>query len=182
VGKNVFQKMDSAAPNIVFVRNPEGVFLYTATGANRKLPLWEIAAKLAGGAAFAFAAALSALYMLLWIPSAFMGRLAERGGVTIRLLPWLAVVSVLGLAGTTLFAISANDLELVGKPSPLAWSIYGLSLAVPALGTLSLLRTAMGAADANIAVRALAWISSLSVVAFAGYMWSYGWIGMKLWE
>jgi CubicO group peptidase (beta-lactamase class C family) len=182
VGKNVFQKMDSAAPNIVFVRNPEGVFLYTATGANRKLPLWEIAAKLAGGAAFALAAAFSALYMLLWIPSAFMGRLAERGGVTIRLLPWLAVISVLGLAGTTLFALSANDLELVGKPSPLAWSIYGLSLAVPALGTLSLLRSAMGAADANLFVRALAWLSSLSVVAFAAYMWSYGWIGMKLWE
>ncbi len=182
VGKNVFQKTDSAAPNIVFVRKPEGVFMYTATGANRKLPLWEIAAKLAGGAAFALAAAFSALYMLLWIPSAFMGRLAERGGVTIRLLPWLAIVSVLGLAGTTLAALSANDLELVGKPNPLAWSIYGLSLAVPTLGTLSLLRTAMGAADANILVRALAWLSSLSVLAFAAYMWSYGWIGMKLWE
>lgn len=182
VGKNVFQKMDSAAPNIVFVRKPEGVFLYTSTGANRKLPMWEIAAKVAGVAGYAFAAAFSALYMLLWIPSAFMGRLAERGGVTIRLLPWLAVVSVLGLAGTTLFALSANDLELVGKPSPLAWSIYGLSLAVPALGALSLLRTAVGAADANIFVRALAWLSSLSVVAAAAYMWSYGWIGMKLWE
>lgn len=182
VGKNVFQKMDSAAPNIVFVRKPDGVFLYTATGANRKLPLWEIAAKLTGGAAFALAAGFGLLYMLLWIPSAFMGRLAERGGVTIRLLPWLAVVSVLGLAGATLYAISANDLELVGKPSPLAWSIYGLSLAVPILGALSLLRTAMASSDSNVFVRMLAWLSSLSVVAFAGYMWSYGWIGMKLWE
>ena len=168
--------------NFVFVRKPEGVQMFTATGANRKLPLWEIAAKLAGGAAFALAAGFSVLYMLLWIPSAFMGRLAERGGVTIRLLPWLAVVSTLVLAVTTLFALSAGDLETVGKPSPLAWSIYGLTLAVPALGTLSLLRTAMGAADANVFVRGLAWLSSLSVLAFAAYMWSYGWIGMKLWE
>ncbi len=182
LGQNMFQRTDRAAPNIVFVRKPEGVLMFTPTGADRKLPLWEIGAKLAGGAGFALAAALSALYMLLWIPSAFMGRLGERGGVTIRLLPWLAVVSVLGLAGTTIFALSAGDLELVGKPNPLAWSIYGLSFAVPALGALSLLRTAVGGGDANIFVRALAWLSSLSVLAFAGYMWSYDWIGVKLWE
>jgi hypothetical protein len=40
----------------------------------------------------------------------------------------------------------------------------------------------MGSADANLFVRSLAWLNGLVVTSFAGYMYAYGWIAMKIWE
>ena len=181
VGNNIFQKIDKAAPNIVFVPKGDDVLMFTAVGADRKVPLPELVGKAALAAVYALALVVSALYMLIWIPSAFFGRLGERGGVTIRLLPWLAMLSTVSLAGLFIYLVSANDLELVGKPSSLGWALYGLSIAVPVLGGLSLVRSAMGS-GANVIVRGFAWLNSLAVLGFAGYLYAYGWIGMKLWE
>jgi len=181
VGNNIFQKIDKAAPNIVFALKGDDVLMFTAVGAGRKVPLPELVGKAALAAVYALALVVSALYMLIWIPSAFFGRLGERGGVTIRLLPWLAMLSTVSLAGLFIYLVSANDLELVGKPSSLGWALYGLSIAVPVLGGLSLVRSAMGS-GANVIVRGFAWLNSLAVLGFAGYLYAYGWIGMKLWE
>ena len=181
VGNNIFQKIDKAAPNIVFAPKGDDVLMFTAVGADRKVPLPELVGKAALAAVYALALVVSALYMLIWIPSAFFGRLGERGGVTIRLLPWLAMLSTVSLAGLFIYLVSANDLELVGKPSSLGWALYGLSIAVPVLGGLSLVRSAMGS-GANVIVRGFAWLNSLAVLGFAGYLYAYGWIGMKLWE
>jgi len=181
VGNNIFQKIDKAAPNIVFALKGDDVLMFTAVGAGRKVPLPELVGKAALAAVYALALVVSALYMLIWIPSAFFGRLGERGGVTIRLLPWLAMLSTVSLAGLFIYLVSANDLGLVGKPSSLGWALYGLSIAVPALGGLSLVRSAMGS-GANVIVRGFAWLNSLAVLGFAGYLYAYGWIGMKLWE
>jgi hypothetical protein len=40
----------------------------------------------------------------------------------------------------------------------------------------------MGAPNANLFVRLLAWANGLIVVTVAGHLWTYGWIGMKIWE
>jgi CubicO group peptidase (beta-lactamase class C family) len=182
VGSNMFQKTDKAVPNIVFVPKGDGVLMFTATGADRKVQLPELIGKAALAAVYALALALSALYMLIWIPSAFLGRLTDRGGVTIRLLPWLAMLSTVAVAGFAIVGFSGASLDQLGKPSPLGWGLYGATLAAPALGALALLRAIMGAPDANILARGIAWLSGIATLAFAGYLWTYGWIGMKLWE
>ncbi len=182
VGSNMFQKADKAVPNIIFVPKGDDMLLFTATGADRKVPLPELIGKAAMATVYLLAFALSALYMLIWIPSAFMGRLAERGGVTIRLLPWLAMASTVAVTGIVVVALSGAGLDQLGRPSPLGWALYGATLATPALGALALLRAIMGAPDANILTRGIAWLSSIATLTFAGYLWSYGWIGMKLWE
>jgi CubicO group peptidase (beta-lactamase class C family) len=181
LGGAIFQRADRAAPNMIFVRQGGDVLLFTGTGADRKVPLWEVGGKAAYAVALALAVIATVVYMLIWIPSAFLGRLSARGGVTIRLVPWLAMLSLLGLAGVTLYILSTGDLDLLGKPSNLGWTVYGLSLAVPAMGALALLRAMMGS-SANLFVRSLAWLNGLVVLAFAAYMYAYGWIGMKLWE
>jgi hypothetical protein len=158
------------------------MLLFTATGADRKVQLPELIGKAAMATVYLLALALSALYMLIWIPSAFMGRLTDRGGVTIRLLPWLAILSTLAVAGIAIVAFSGATLDQLGRPGPLGWALYGATLATPALGALALLRAIMGAPDANILARAIAWLSSIATLTFAGYLWTYGWIGMKLWE
>jgi hypothetical protein len=131
---------------------------------------------------YVLALVLSALYMLVWIPSAFLGRLGERGGVMLRLLPWLAMVSTVVVAGIVLVGLSAAGLSELGRPSPIAWALYGATLAVPVLGAAATLRTVMGAPDANLFARGMAWLSSIATLTFAGYLFAYGWIGMKIWE
>ncbi|MEQ1753637.1 MAG: serine hydrolase domain-containing protein [Micropepsaceae bacterium] len=181
-GNGIFQKEDRAAPNLMFMRAPEGQVYFATIDTARKVPMWEVGAKAAYAIAFALALVLSAIYMLIWIPSAFLGRLAERGGITLRLLPWAAMLSLVVFASFTVFLLSSNDLNLVGQPSTPGWIVYGSTLAVPGFGVLALVRALMGSPDANIFVRCLAWLNGLVVTGFAGYMYAYGWIGMKLWE
>lgn len=182
VGNNTFQKTDKAVPNIVFVPKGDDMLMFTAIGADRKVPLTEIVGKAAMAAVYLLALVLSALYMLIWIPSAFMGRLAERGGVTLRLLPWLAMLSTVAVTGIVAVALSGASLDQIGRPSTLGWVLYGATLAAPALGVLTLLRAVMGAPDANLFARGTAWLSGIAVLIFSGYLYAYGWIGMKLWE
>jgi hypothetical protein len=182
LGNGIFQKTDKAGPNIIFVREAEGIEMFSTVGADRKVPLWEVGAKAAYAAAFAVALVLTAVFMLIWVPSAFLGRLAERGGLSIRLIPWAAMLALVTFAVTALVLLSANDLDLVGKPSPAGWFLFATTLAVPALGALALLRAMMGAEEANLFVRSLAWLNGLVVTGFAGYMYAYSWIAMKIWE
>jgi CubicO group peptidase (beta-lactamase class C family) len=182
VGSNMFQKTDKAVPNIIFIPKGDDTLLFTAIGAERKVPLPELLGKAALAAVYLLGVLSSAIYMLIWIPSAFMGRLAARGGLTIRLLPWLAILSTVAVTGIVIVALSGASLDQLGRPSPLGWALYGATLAAPAFGALALLRATMGAPDANFLARGIAWAGSLATLAFAGYLWSYGWIGMKLWE
>jgi CubicO group peptidase (beta-lactamase class C family) len=182
VGSNMFQKADKAAPNIIFVRNGDDVMMFTATGADRKVPMPEIIGKAAMAGIYVLALVLSALYMLIWIPSAFLGRLGERGGVMLRFLPWLAMVSTIAVAGIVVVGLSGAGLDQLGRPSPIGWTLYGATLAVPALGALATLRAVMGAPDANLFARGMAWLASIATLTFAGYLFAYGWIGMKIWE
>jgi CubicO group peptidase (beta-lactamase class C family) len=182
VGNNLFQKTDKAVPNIVFVPKGDDVLMFTATGADRKVPLPELIGKAAMAGIYVLAVALSALYMLIWIPSAFLGRLADRGGLTLRLVPWLALLSTVAVTGIVVVALSGATLDQLGRPSPLGWALYGATFAAPALGILALLRTAMGSPDANLFARAIAWLSSIATLIFSGYLYTYGWIGMRLWE
>ena len=181
-GNNLFQKTDKAVPNIVFVPDGDDVLMFTPTGADRKVPLTVLVGKAALAAVYVLALALSALYMLIWIPSAFLGRLTDRGGLTIRLLPWLAILSTVVVAGLAVVGFQGADLAQIGKPGPLGWALYGATLATPVLGVLALLRAAKGAPNARIIVRWIAWLSSIATLAFAGYLGAYGWIGIKLWE
>jgi CubicO group peptidase (beta-lactamase class C family) len=182
IGNNLFQKTDKAVPNIVFVPSGNDVLMFTPTGADRKVPLPELVGKAALAAVYLLALALSALYMLIWIPSAFLGRLTDRGGLTIRLLPWLAILSTVVVAGLAVVGFQGADLAQIGKPGPLGWALYGATLATPVLGIIALLRAAKGAPHARVLVGGIAWLSSLATLAFAGYLWAYGWIGIRLWE
>lgn len=182
VGNNMFRKSDKATPNIIFVRNGDDVMMFTATGADRKVPMPEIIGKAAMAGIYVLALVLSALYMLVWIPSAFLGRLGERGGVMLRLLPWLAMVSTIVVAGIVVIGLSAAGLDQLGRPSPIGWALYGATLAVPVLGALATLRAFMGAPDANLFARGMAWLASIATLTFAGYLYTFGWIGMKIWE
>jgi CubicO group peptidase (beta-lactamase class C family) len=182
LGGGIFQKPDAAAPNMVIVDEPGGVVMYTGTGANRLVPAWELNAKVAFMVTFAAALAVTVVYMFVWIPGAFMGRLAERGGVTMRMLPALALLAVVATGGTAMLLLSSEDIEFLGRPSPLLWFLYGLSLSIPVLAGIALLRAAIGSTSAGRFTRGLALVDALLATGAAAYLHQYGWIGLKIWE
>jgi hypothetical protein len=181
VGGNMFRKQDAAAPNIVFVDGPDGVRLYTATGANRFVPLWEMWAKVAAIGLFAASAALSLLHAAIWIPSAFMGRLAERGGVTIRLAPLLALVLTAAVPAGFVALLTFGDTQMLGTASGPAQALYAVSIAAPVAAALALLRTFASSEDASAIVRGLAWMASVSAAIACAYFAATGWFGLQIW-
>lgn len=182
MGNGVFRREDRAGPSLVFADGPEGVRLYTAIGADRQVPLWEVVSKAAYGAVFAIAALASLLFALVWIIGALRGRLGERGGVLVRLVPFLALASVAVLVTAALLPLSANDLMQLAKPSGAGWTVYGASLAVPALGALSLLAALTASRATPMFAWLLLWTNTALTLVAALFLYHYGWIGMKFWE
>jgi hypothetical protein len=182
LGNMIFQKEDRAAPNIVFVKEPQGLVMYTPTDADIQVPLWELAAKAGYGAMLVVSIVASLIYALVWLPSAFMGRLSERGGVAVRAIPFLALGSLIVFALMLQLGLGSADLQTLGRPSPQAWAIYGATLAAPVLGGLALLTALMASRDVNWFARTLAWTSALSALIAGAYFQQYGWLGMKIWE
>ena len=181
VGNGVFQTKGAAVPDFLITRTTDGIELYHGLGAERRLPDWQVAATITFLVAFVTVLLLDLLFMPFWLWGLLTGRLAQRGGLSIRLVPALAMLTLVVGGFTLILILSLNDVELLGKASTAGWLLYGLTLAIPALGAATLVRAAMGAPDANLFVRLLAWANGLVVITAAGHLWAYGWIGMKIW-
>jgi CubicO group peptidase (beta-lactamase class C family) len=181
LGGNIFRKSDAAAPNMVFVDTPDGVRMYTPTGAYRLVPAWELWTKVVAIGAVVLAFALALLHAILWIPSAFLGRLAERGGVSIRLLPFLAIASVIGVAIAVVTLLGIGDIAMLGTPSLPAQGLYAATLIAPVLAGLALLRALVPPQDAGVWVRWLAWFCAFAAAIACAHMGAYGWIGLRIW-
>jgi hypothetical protein len=182
VGNGLFQTKGAAAPDLVITRTDEGIELYHGLGAERRLPDWQVAATVTFLIALVTVLLVDLVFMPFWIWGILTGRLAGRGGLSIRLVPALAMMTLVAGCLTLILILGLNDIEILGKPSTGGWLLFGMTFAVPALGAATLVRSAMGAPDANLFVRLLAWANGLIVVTAAGHLWAYGWIGMKIWE
>ena len=179
VGPRLFEKQDVVAPNIVFAETPAGPLLLTALGADRKVPLAELALKAAGAALYAVLLVFSLFYALVWIVGLLRGNLGARGGVLVRLVPTLALVPPALMVVILLTALSGS-IEVMGTPSIAAQSLMYLTYAIPALGGLSLL-AAFVPGGAPRWVRGFAFLSAVATLAIAAFLWPYGWIGLQTW-
>jgi CubicO group peptidase (beta-lactamase class C family) len=181
LGANIFRKPDAAAPNLVLLETPDGVRMHTPTTTYRLVPRWEVWAKTSAIGVFVLSAALALLHAIVWIPSAFMGRLAERGGVTIRLFPFMALLLVALIPVGFVTLLTFGDTETLGTPSLPAYALYIVTLAAPAISAMAVLRSALSSEDASLFVRGLAWLASLSASVGAAYFAATGWFGLQVW-
>lgn len=183
VGPRLFRRPDRTAANIVFGETEDGTVMLAATDASRRVPMWEIAAKAGYGVALGLAVALTVLFMIVWVPSSFLGRVRERGGVLVRLVPLLTVVAMAAFGGAifmVLVSSSLGDPAVVGTPSLFAQSIYYLSFAYPVLGVLAVL-IGLSSGSASAFVRGLAIVDGVLALIAAVYLWPYGWVGLQIW-
>jgi CubicO group peptidase (beta-lactamase class C family) len=183
VGPLLFQKQELAVPNVVFVETQDGPRLITMLGADRRVPMYEVAAKALGAILYVALLAFSLIYALVWIVGLLRGRLGGRGGVLVRLLPTLALVApalLLGILFTALSDNSSGSITTLGTPSVTAQSIMYLSYAIPVLAVLSGLVT-LAAGGAPRWVRGFAFLSTAVTLAIVAFLWPYGWIGLQTW-
>jgi CubicO group peptidase (beta-lactamase class C family) len=182
VGGNVFQRPNESSPSLVFERTPDGVRLHALQGSSRLVPSWELWAKNVSMGLFGLAAILSLLHAAIWLPGWLLGRLKERGGVSIRLLPFAAVLSVSGVVLGVMVLLAIDDLALLGGPSLPARALHVLSLAAPVFVSLALFRVVLGAAGASMAVRGFSLFSAVMAAIACAYLWHHGWIGIEIWN
>jgi hypothetical protein len=124
------------------------------------------------------------IFMVVWIAGWYSGRLRGRGGVLVRLLPTLAVLSTPLFLGAFLFAAAGGSWEtltVLGTPSPAALAIYWLSLSIPILGLLSLGVGMAAQPETPFSVRGLALLSGALALGATAFFWQYGWIGLQTW-
>lgn len=158
--------------------------MLTAFGASRLVPAWEVAVKAVYAISYAVAMLLSAVFLFVWTVAWIGGRLRGRGGALVRLVPSVAIfVPVVFLAAfvAAIAEPSMGALVTVGTPSTTAQIIYGLSLAIPATGALSLLIALAAPYATPFFVRMFAVLNSALVLGAAAFLWHYEWIGLKTW-
>jgi hypothetical protein len=182
VGGNVFQRPSESSPSLVFERTQDGVRLHSLQGSSRLVPSWELWAKVISVALFGLAVILALLHAAIWLPGLLLGLLTERGGVSIRLLPFAAILSVAGVALGVMVLLAIDDLALLGGPSLPAMGLYVLSLAAPVFVSLALFRVVLGAAGASMAVRGFSLFSAVMAAIACAYLWHHGWIGIEIWN
>ncbi len=182
VSAQLFRRDDREDVSLAFVEDGGRVYGVTAYNTGVQEPAWKPLAALLVAASLVFGALVGVAMLVPWLIAAARGRLATRGGLLVRVLPFMGVVA---LVVTFLVPIqllmssptSARPLAEVG-----AWSlaVFVASLLVPALG-VSGLALAWRTASAGRFVRVAAAITSLGLLAVAVYMGAIGWLGARTW-
>jgi CubicO group peptidase (beta-lactamase class C family) len=148
----------------------------------RQAPGWSVAGRLVLAAAVLLLAASAVLYALVWVPLRLLRRSGRRPDTWVRLLPLLASLSLLLLAGLTLGGFVAG-LEFLGLPTALSLSIFGLSIlfALLTLAALAASLQALRREEITLPVKIYSLLVSLALALAAVYLTAMGWIGLRTW-
>jgi Beta-lactamase len=185
VGPRLFQRIDRAAPGTVFVDSGDNLKMLTATSASRLVSTNEIIAK----AVYVVICMIVTLISLIWLPVWLLwswptGHLRDIGGIGVRLLPTLAVLSIVAVVALLAYCLadgSSETLRVLGTPSRLARAIYWLSLSIPLFGVLAILIAFVANRDTPAKIRFLALLSGALALVATWYLWPFGWIGLQTW-
>lgn len=182
LGEGLFQGEGDAAPGLVMVSTPDGPRIQSGIAAHRRVPMWEMSAKLGGILLFVMALAWALIHALIWVPGVFLGRLESRGGVAPRAWPLAALVLAAAAAIGPVALVQTDDLLVLGRPSILAWIVFAVSVAAPLAAMVALAVTIRRREGHNH----IAWLSALSCAVMASaaclYLGAHGWIGMRIWQ
>jgi hypothetical protein len=181
--EHTFRRADRDAPTAAFVSDAEGTYRFSAFDAAIKEPIWR-ATLIVGTLALLVLGTVSGLVLLpIWLIALIRGRLADRGGVLVRVLPLLAIGALLttfALPFAYLGSGAIPDALALATPGAYSYAIFAFSLAFPLLGALGFWRGIV-TSDANLFIRSYAVLTSLAVLLFSVYCAAIGWVGAQTW-
>jgi hypothetical protein len=183
VGGLRFQAEDRSVPTLVFdvsSREPR------ALGASsfQRTPEVVVHQRMGWFIAFGLLSLFAVLHVFVWMHGILGGKLRSKGGLGLRVLPFLALGSIWALIGAILL-ISGMDtavlLPAIGSQSYLALSLFAISLAIPIFGFLSFWRGLTAGYGAATWIRLYAIGAGAIALIAALYLNDYGWIGIMTW-
>lgn len=182
VGSGLFQAEGDAAPSLAILETDEGIRIQSGIGAHRRVPDLEMSAKLAALALFVAGLVVALAYACLWVPSALMGRLKDRGGVALRFWPGFAIHLSAASALIPLALLQTDDLMILGRPSVAGWAAFAVTIAAPLATVVAAFLALRPPRNANRVSRILAAFCALMAATACLYLASQGWTGLRLWH
>lgn len=182
VGSGLFQAVGDAAPSLAIIDTNEGVRIQSGVGAHRRVPDFEMSAKIVSFVLFVVCIVGAFAYAVVWVPSAFMGRLQSRGGVALRFWPFAAIILGAASALGPLALLQTDDLEILGRPSFVGWSVFAVSVAAPLCALIALVLAFASRRGANRLSRVFACCCALLASISCLYLAAHGWIGLRIWD
>ncbi|MEQ1863653.1 MAG: serine hydrolase domain-containing protein [Micropepsaceae bacterium] len=181
--QHTFRRADREAPTLAFTEDQGETYKISAFNATQKEPWWRVAV-IAGVLGFlALGAVIAVLMSPVWLIAWLRGRLADRGGALVRILPLLSVVALIVTFALPLGYLTSGAIPAalqLAQPGPYAYTIFASSILFPLFAALGLWR-ALTASGVGVFVRLHAMLTSLALLAFCAYAASIGWVGAQTW-
>jgi CubicO group peptidase (beta-lactamase class C family) len=181
-GQHTFRRADREEATLAFVSDGGSIYKISAFGTQLQEPMWRAVLLAAIAVVLAVGLVLTILMTPVWLVSAARGRLSERGGLIMRLLPLLAFLSFATMMGLVAYAVLGSGTSAWTNLAYGAYSqtIFVASVLFPLFALLGVVAAWRGT-NANGFVRLLLGITSLAMLAGASYLASIGWVGVQTW-
>ena len=171
--QHTFRRADREAPTLAFTEDQGETYKISAFNATQKEPWWRVAV-IAGVLGFlALGAVIAVLMSPVWLIAWLRGRLADRGGALVRILPLLSVVALIVTFALPLGYLTSGAIPAalqLAQPGPYAYTIFASSILFPLFAALGLWRALRGTKDSAAFVYTLV----LIVLGYSG-------LGISLW-
>ncbi|MDX2103659.1 MAG: hypothetical protein SF002_14100, partial [Alphaproteobacteria bacterium] len=169
-------------PGAIVLDDGAGISIRTAQGAHRRVPPGEMTAKIGAVLMIVLMLPITTVWTLWWVVAALRGRVTGWGGITTRLAPTVAFSLALGAIAAPMLLLQVDDLEVLGRATAAAWSVYGLSLLAPlSIGAAAWL-VWRGQAGLPRGVAMLGWLQLFCATVICAYLGYHGWLGLRMWE
>ena len=183
VGAHSFRRADRETASLAFVEDGGHVYKIGAFGAAMKESLWRIIAIFGVAILVLSGAAFGVMTLVPWLASQARGRLATRGGLTLRLIPLIGAAAVIANFILPMKAISAPGiagLQQLANVGPYSLTILACSLLYPLCGVIGLALAVRGR-GAGWLSRCYAGLTSAALLCITGYAIAIGWFAMRTW-
>lgn len=184
-GNGLFQRVDAAAPGLLFVESPNGMMAHMTDGTKRRVPRWEMIVKTSTITAVGVSLVISVLLLPFWLRDMAMQRLAARGGAALRFAPLAALACAVLVPGGVLALLGTADLAVLGRQTFWGSAVWLLSLAAPLVVLIVgivLWRRRLMAQTANRGARWRAGIQMALAVIVLAWFYAHDWIGIRIWD
>lgn len=181
-GPHSFRRDDREAASLAFGEEGGQVYKIGVFSTQVKEALWRVIAIWLMGLLLGLGLIIGLVMLIPWIVATLRGRLAGRGGLAPRLVPLAGLVALAVTAALPFLSFMGSSTAVLqlAEIGPYSLTILICSLAYPLLGLAGLL-LAIRTKAAGRFIRLYAGLSSLALLAMAGYAAAIGWFALRTW-
>lgn len=182
-GPHSFRRADRSEATVAFVEQDGQAFKINATSAQQKVALWHMIGLWLLGAIILLGLLVGVVMLIPWVIAYRRGRLADTGGLCFRLLPLVAIASLVVTLALPLLAVSGSgstSVEQLANVGPYSLLILVCSMLYPLLALTGMVLTLRHRAAPRL-IRAYVGLSSLGLASIATYAATIGWLPLRTW-